>query len=223
MISVICPSIRPDRVEIVKKCLSKQTYKDFEFIVDSTTEKPEGYKWAFNRSMNNAIRKAKGELLVSIQDSVWFKPNALEKFWRHYQANKLACVSGVGDQYKDLDKDGKPTNKAWLDPRKRTDLGSFYECNPEDWELNFSSFPRNLIYAIGGFDEEMDRYYGADNVAVAYRMSQVGAKFYLDQTNESFSLQHDRRADWEENYWFKHNFWEWFKKRPVKLDYLTSR
>jgi hypothetical protein len=99
-------------------------------------------------------------------------------------------------------------------------MGSFYECNPSDWENNLSSLPRHLIYEIGGWDEEMDRYYAWDNVAVGLRLSQVGAKFFLDQTLESFSMQQTHNKDWIENGWNNHDFSNWLIKRPIKLDYL---
>lgn len=218
MISVITVSIRPERLEIVKKCLDRQIGVEFEWIVEDFVDTSK--TWSFNTATNKAIKKAQGELLVFVQDSIWFNPDALHKFWQHYKNNSKGCVSGVGDQYDKLDEYGKPIHKVWLDPRKRLDLGTFYECNPEDWEINFASLPKVLVEEIGGFDEEMDKYYGMDNVAVAYRLDQIGAKFYLDQTNESFSYQHPRKADWDKNHWLAHDFWNWVKKRPVKLDYL---
>jgi len=220
VLSVLTVSNRPDRLKIVEDCLNKQTFKDFEWVVDNTTNKPEGYVWALNRAMNNAIKKSKGDLLVLIQDSIWFSPDALEKFNFHFINNPQACVSGVGDQYDQLDENDKPRHKVWIDPRKRADMGSFYECLPDDWEANFASLPRHLIYAIGGWDEEMDQYYGFDNVAVALRLKEVGAKFFLDQTNESFSYVHNRPTDWNENNWGNHDFLTWLSKRPPKLDYL---
>lgn len=231
MLSVITASNRPDRLDITKKCLDKQLFKDFEWIVVSPEKtdygkwvvdppKAEGDVYALNKAMNAGIKASQGELLVRIDDSIWFPPDALHKFWQHYKANPMACVSGVGDQYDQLDENGKPTHKVWLDPRKNTTNGSFYEVNPEDWEANFGSVPRSLIYEIGGWDEDMDKYYAWDNVAVAYRLDQVGAKFYLDQTNESFSFQHGRSGNWDKDSWANHNFWEYLKERPVKLDYL---
>ena len=220
-LSVLTVSNRPDRLDIIKKCLDKQIFKDFEWLVEDFVDPKK--LWSFNEASNKGIKKCNGDLIVFIQDSIWFNPDTLAKFNFHFQNNPQACVSGVGDQYDQLDENGKPVHKVWLDPRKRADMGSFYECNPDDWEINFASVPKNLIYEIGGFDEEMDQHYGMDNVAFALRLKQIGAKFFLDQTNESFSLQHPRRADWDENYWSNFNFLEWLAKRPVKLDYLAQK
>lgn len=220
-ISVVTVSIRPGRLEMAKKCLRRQTEQDFEWIIDDTQDKRPGTVWAFNRATNNALRKATGDLIVFLQDSIWIAPDTLERFLGHYRANKLACVSGVGDQYDQLDEYGKPTHKVWSDPRKRSDQGTFYRCYPMDWEANLGSAPRELLYKIGGFDEEMDTWYGCDNVAVAYRMAQVGGEFYLDQNIESFSLHHERRPDWDEKHWLKHGFNDWAAKRPTIQPWLT--
>ena len=232
MVSVISASNRPERLDITQKCLARQHGVDYEWIVVCPVipkvsanwvkdpPKAEGDVYALNKAMNAGLKVAKGELIVRIDDSIWFPPDALEKFWFWYTQNNKVCVSGVGDQYDQLDDVGKPTHKVWLDPRKTDKYGTFYECNPEDWEGNFGSIPRDLIEEIGGWDEQMDRYYAWDNVAVAYRLQTIGAQFYLDQTNESFSFQHGRSDNWDKDSWANHNFWEWFKTRPVKLDYL---
>lgn len=219
MISVITVSVRPDRLDLVEKSLKKQTIDGFEWIVEDYADNSK--PWSFNKATNLAIKKAHGDLIIFIQDSIWFAPTALSKFEYHYQQNPLACISGVGDQYDQLDENGKPTHKVWEDPRKNSNNGTFYECYPNDWEINFASVPKKLLYDIGGFDETMDDHFGMDNVAVAHRLDQIGAKFYLDQTNESYTLRHGRRDDWDSNHWMNHNFNEFLANRPVKLDYLS--
>lgn len=232
MLSVITATNRPERLQITKDCLDTQTFQDFEWIVvcpEKTSfgkwvadpPKKEGDVYALNKAMNAGIKASQGDLLIRIDDSIWFSADALAKFYAHYQFNPQACVSGVGDQYDQLDENGKPCHKVWIDPRKRSDLGTFYETNPEDWEANYASFPRSLIYEIGGWDEDMDQYYSWDNVAVAYRLSQVGARFYLDQTNESFSFQHGRPKDWSDKDWIHHDFHNYVNQRGLKLDYLS--
>ena len=240
MISVLSCSIRPERLEITNECLGRQNFKDWEWVivtpdflsvdrlyghndnvrVAQDPPKAEGDVYSLNKAMNAGIKESQGELLIRIDDSIWFPPDALSKFWFHYKNNPMSCVSGVGDQYDQLDDNGKPSHQVWIDPRKRSDLGGFYEVKPEDWETNYASFPKVLIEEIGGWDEEMDKYYAWDNVAVAYRLDKIGAKFFLDQNNESFSYQHGRNQDWNEKSWGVHDFWQWYAQRPVKLDYL---
>jgi len=231
VLSVITCSNRPDKLKLAQDSLSKQTYKDFEWLVVSPVD-PKVGKWVkdppkgkndlycLNKAVNAGIKASTGDLLVLLQDSIWIQPDALEKFAFHFKTNPEAFVSGVGDQYDQLDDNGKPCHKVWLDPRKRSDMGSYYECLPQDWETNFCSLPRKAIYDVGGWDEEMDIYYAWDNVAVAIRLVQFGYKPYLDQTNESFTLKHGRSADWDENVWSNHDIAGFLKTRPIKLEYL---
>jgi hypothetical protein len=165
--------------------------------------------------MNLALKKAKGELIVSYQDNIWIPPQGLDKFWEAYKSTG-GCITGVGHIYEKL-VDGKPENQVWTDPRMRTDLGTFYECMPNDWELNWCCAPKKAFYDIGGFDETMDRLYGMDNVDVAQRMDKKGYKFYIDQTNECRGLYSERRPDWDKKHWLFNGF----NERPNKtIDYL---
>jgi len=206
--SVLTPTVRPEGLEQVGRSLSKQTFKDFEWLVISPLDisitdarlikdPPKGEEdyWSFNKAMNKAIQEADGELVVSVQDYTQFNPDGLEKFW-YYFSNGYArsLVSGVGDKY---DYDGQ---KIWADPRKRLDQGTFYECFPNDIEFNYCSIPRKAFYEVGGFDEYLDRYAGMDHISVQERLDAIGYKFYLDQTNESYSLYHDRLPEWDQHH-----------------------
>ena len=204
MISVITPTIRPQGLELVERALDRQTLDDFEWLVGSPSNPKRGiwvkddFKggvWSLNRIYNKLISKASGDLLVSWQDYTFANPEALEKFWYWYQENPRGVVTGVGGKYKN----DNFNRKVWKDPRERTDLGTFYECYPNDIEFNFCSIPRQAMYDIGGFDEKMDFLgFGMDGISVVHRLDELGYKFYIDQTNKSYSLIHDRPENWEE-------------------------
>lgn len=232
-VSVITPSVRPEGLNILAKCLKRQTYRDNEWLVCAPSalgdkihkdakfipEPPlnKGDVWGFNKAMNALIKEAKGELIVSIQDFIWFPPDALEKFVFHYK-DLGACVSGVGHIYSpEIDVMGKPYNRVWTDPRIREDHGSIYECFPQDVEFNFCAIPKQAFYDIGGMDETMDQKFGMDNVDAVFRMDKVGYKFYLDQTNECRGIKHGRPEGWDEKHWM-HTFND--RKTKTKLDFL---
>lgn len=220
-ISVITPSIRKEGLDIVRKALFRQTFTDYEWIIGSpfiskycdkyVRDDFEGGYFTLNRIYNKMIKESSGELIVSLQDYTHIKPDALEKFWYAYKDNQKAIVSGVGNKYKD----NTWMVKTWQDPRIRKDQGSFYECYPWDVEANFCAVPRKAIYDVGGFDEVMDfEGYGFDARGVFERIDMLGKyKFYLDQANESFSLEHDRPKGWDE-----HNMltqWSGWKKKNI--------
>jgi hypothetical protein len=217
-ISVVTPSIRPEGLKIVEKALKNQTFKDYEWLVNS--DKYEGGFWGLNRAYNDLFRKAKGELIVTLQDWIYVDPEGLQKFWDAYEAYPKAVVSGVGDQYETTDKWGKPQIKIWSDPRKRMDQGSFYECYPNDAEWNWCAIPKKLLYDVGGMDEELDFLgYGGDQLQVGERLDAIGVKFYLDQTNESYTIRHDRSSFGGQENWDKNHvlFNGKYEKRKIDL------
>ena len=59
--------------------------------------------------------------------------------------------------------------------------------------------PREALYSVGGFDESLDVGYGMDGYSVVDRLNIQGVwDFKIDQTIESFSLEHERPDNWEE-------------------------
>lgn len=212
-ITVITPTVRHEGLEMVSKSLKRQTHKDFEWIIITPNPdkvvgldaivlrdppKEEGDYWTFNKAMNKAVETAKGDLIVSVQDYTSFVPQGLEKFWYFYNNGyDRALVSGVGGKINEAGQ------RVWADPRKRTDQGTFYECFPNDVEFNYCSIPKKAFYEVGGMDEYLDKFAGMDHISLQERLDAVGYKFYLDQTNETSSLVHDRLPDWEDNLAFK--------------------
>jgi hypothetical protein len=240
-ISVWTPTIRPKGLKVVEKALRRQTFKDFEWLIISPIDledamtnaldmrilkdppKEKDDYWSFNKAHNKLIEESNGELIVSIQDFTSFDPNALEKFWFHYQNNPSALVSGVGHKYANDDF----ISVVWQDPRVRDDYGSFYECYFNDIEMNFCSIPKKAFYDVGGFDEYLDKFAGMDHISVQERLNEIKYKFYLDQTNHSYSLEHGRPDKWDENhamnggYVERRDFLRKIGKWPI-IDYLKE-
>lgn len=172
--------------------------------------KTEGAYTNLAHADNLGFANCEGELIVCLQDYIWINPEGLEKYWFHHKNHPEGIlVTGVGDQYsiptkeQMVDEKGKvtvfekpytqkPEVLFWKDPRKRTDLGTFYECTPPDWELNWASIPRKIIYEMGGMDEQYDfEGFAWDNVNIAQRADILGYKVYIDQTNECMGFNHD--------------------------------
>lgn len=213
MISVLTPSVRPEGLALVQKALRQQTHKDFEWIVGSPfdpgndtlrirgsqwirdTGPRSNEAWSLNRVYNDMIRASRGELVVSWQDFTYARPDTLERLWEHYMREPETLVTAVGNKYQD----STWAVVTWQDPRKRTDQGTFYSCFFNDIEANLCSIPRKALYAVGGFDEVLDAYFGMDAYSVFDRINIIGGfDFKIDQTIESYSLEHGRVDNWEE-------------------------
>lgn len=239
-ISVITPTIRKEGLAIVRKALQRQTFKDFTWFIGSkfNPDIPEavwviddyrdGY-WSLNRIYNKLVHttldfepdtsQQDPHILVTLQDYIWIEKDGLQKFYT-CQKEQGGLISGVGDQYAETDNRGKPQIVCWNDPRKTSNYGSFYECMWNDVEFNWASFPRSLFLAVGGMDEKLDFLgYGGDQYQLCERLNEYGAKFYLDQTNESFTLRHGREDFGDQDNWDKHHvlFNGEYKKRRSEL------
>lgn len=195
MISVITPTIRPEGLKLVEKALKRQTYQDYEWIVQEREgQLPEGLCWTLNRDYNRAIEKAKGELIISWQDWTYADPTALEKFWFHFTQEPKTLVTAVGNKYSDE----TFTVKTWQDPRENN-TGDFSYCGFMQIEFNLCAVPKQAFYNIGGFDESLDKYFGMDGYSLVDRLDLIGGyKFAIDQTIKSYSLEHGRPDKWEE-------------------------
>lgn len=168
-ISVITPTIRPEGLKIAREGLLKQTFKDFEWIVKiNTTGEVD-----FNKAMNEAIGQAKGELVVSLQDFISIPEDGLQKFWDAYQKEDTFYTAPVGDDWR----------------KERT------ECNWQEWEIDWGCVSKKALYEIGGFDEELDKYWGFDNVNVGLRADMAGYKFKCLKDNIAFGYEHERENE----------------------------
>lgn len=205
MISILTPTIRPEGLDIVKLGLDRQTIPYDEWLIGSPFEPKVGKwikdgfaggYWTFNREMNKLIKEAKGDFIVSIQDYTFFYPDALERFEYFYKQNPNTIISGVGDKYEQVYPDrGK---KVWTDPRRVAGNG---DCPFYAIEGNFCAFPKQAVLDVGGFDENLDFVgFGLDFYSLFDRIGMLNKyKFYLDTTNESFSLVHGRVNNWDKD------------------------
>ena len=220
MISVITPSCRPEMLDVIEKCLHRQTYTDFEWIVivpwdkfikvdrlvghgiaNILIEPPkrEGDFYRLCGAWNKGFAMAKGELIVNIQDGIWFQPDLLERFWGHYTASPKALVTAVGNQYSDIDNRGEPINLVWVDPRDRS---KFAEVQSSEMEMCVCSIPKQALIDCGGIDEEYDRGPAVGEKELCLRLSMLGYKLFIDPLIEYKAIKHPRlTSDWDDLYW----------------------
>ncbi len=232
-ISIVTITNRPGGADITWSSLRRQTYEKFEWIYCDTlyerrkvalseytkndirvvhckqSGKDDKARTWLAHAENQGVRRARGELIVFLQDYIHIEPDSLEKFWLQYKNNPKCFVSGVGNQYGKpgvedvVNKEGmitifkepfekKPEGEVWHDPRIREGM-NFYPCMPQDWEVNYAMCPTRMMYDVGGFDEELDNFgFAWDNVSVAYRAFSLGYEPYIDQSNQSYTIHHEK-------------------------------
>lgn len=214
VISVITPTVRPEMLEIIEKCLRRQDFTDYEWLISTPCgvsvplativkepPKREGDFYRLSGALNAAFQQAKGELIVVIMDGNWFPPDTLSRLWGHYQANPKGLVTAIGHQYDKQDEFGKPINIVWQDPRARLDQGTFYEVAPSELEFALCSIPKQAVLDCGGIDEDYDRGPAVGEKEMCWRLDKLGYKFYIDQTIEYRAIKHPRlTSDWDDMY-----------------------
>lgn len=177
-ISVITPTIRGDEgLFRPRRGLKRQTMRECEWLVErhDPNDPPN-----FNAAMNNAIRKARGELIVFLQDFIEPKSFGLKMFWKAYQEEpNVFWTAPVGQTM-----DDEMIDWDW---RKDCD-GS--DRNFMEWEIDWAAAPRDALIRIGGFDEELDKQWGFDNVNVGLRATMAGYRIKCLPKNRAVALDH---------------------------------
>lgn len=178
-ISVITTSIRPKGLEIVRESLISQTFRDFEWL----TEINWTGKHDLNTSYNRLIKRAQGELIVSLQDYIKIEPDALQKLWEAYQKDGDTFFTCPVGKVSNEDYSGEPKwdwrvfENAQMDWRM--------------WEIDFGACPKYALYDVGGFDEELDGLWSMDNVSVGMRAEMRGYKFKCLRDIKAIAYDHD--------------------------------
>jgi len=179
LISVVTPSIRPEGLKIVQECLAQQSFQDFEWLVELGIP---GKGHDLNAAYNRLLRRAKGELIVSYQDYIQIDPEGLRRFWDAYVAAPKFYTAPVG----------KVEN--WGDEAK-WDWRIYPEAHMDwlRWEIDWACAPLAALKEIGGFDEELDKFWSFDNVNVGLRASIAGYQFAHLPDNPAIALDHDKK------------------------------
>lgn len=217
-ISVITPSIRPAGLEITKQCLKDQTFSDFEWLVEIGV----GREHDLNKAFNNMLRRSSSELVVILQDFIKVPPDYLEKWWKAYQENPDTFFTAPVGKVDNLDYAGEIRWdwRAWKQSEKQ---GDYSEARWDCWEIDSGAAPLAALKLIGGFDEELDKYWSCDNVNVGCRAELAGYKFVNVFTNPAVAFDHDAHI--------KHPFREKFHptfnnermnefRRGLKINYV---
>ena len=253
-ISVLTVTNRPGGIDVTWASLKKQTFTDFEWILcdelyEWRKEEVKAYVndtrlihipsprvhedlWNLNKSHNAALRAARGDLIVSLQDYIWIRGDGLEKFWAlHTALGPRNLITGAGHKsehprlahdikgkitiFKEPFTD-KPSGISERDSRLEGEM-KLEETNASWWETNWAAAPRKVFYDLGGYEEQHDaEFYGCDNLTIALRAELLGYRFWLDKTNQCIGLPHSdffpRPADWEKRHGRHGAFAAWYTK-----------
>lgn len=197
-VSVLTPSIRPMGLEIVRTGLLTQGFTNFEWLTEIGLGKHD-----LNSAYNRMLRRAKGELVVSLQDYILIRPDFLQTWWDAYQDNPNAFMTAPVGKMDNLDYSG---NAVWDWRAYRNDeTKNIRPCEWNCWEIDNGAAPLKALKEIGGFDEALDGHWSADNVNVGKRAQLAGYEFKCLFNNPALAYDHDA-----------------FKSHPFRTDVDTT-
>lgn len=185
-ISVITPTIRTDGLKVVRESLLKQTFRDFEWLVDVNVTGSHD----LNASFNKMIKRSKGELIVFCEDYNKLPADALQKWWDAYQKYPRVLFTAPLGKVNNLAFEGKANWdwRAWTKGDKVTDF------MPSSWntcELDWAAIPKHILSEIGGFEEKLDQWWSCDNLAIGKLACLKGYTFMNYFGNPALVYDHD--------------------------------
>lgn len=173
MLTVITPTIRPELLHITEETLKNQTFRDFEWLV----EIGDGKEFQLPADYNKLLRRAKGDIIVSLQDCIRIAPDFLEKVSKldHSKAYTFPVI-----------KDGKnPDWRKYMNGR----------IQPHQWEIDLACAPMKLFKDVGGFDEAYCGGWSYDNVEIGLRADSLGWRFECNSELEGHAYDHDEHME----------------------------
>lgn len=194
-ITVITPSIRPYGLKMTFETLQKQTYKDFEWLPRLSIP---GERSDLCYQMNQALKEAKGEIIVFLQDYIEVPENALQFIADLYEHSEDAYTFP-------MIKNGEKDWRCYDQNNK--------EIEPKKWEIDFGCAKRKEIEMAGGFFERYDEGFGWENVDLAYVMWKNGCTFRVN--NEIVAHGEDHDSFIEHPYKRKPNADLWHTRKQV--------
>lgn len=180
--TVVIPTYnRDDRLLHSIECVLSNTYPNFELLVVDQTEKhPSRVKSAFERYARNdqfqhvelpisnlplarnvGLRRAKGDIVIYVDDDVELESNFVSAHVRRYRDNSVHAVAGQVRHPGSDSENNDPPPPGRIDGQGRIE-GGFWQTrhggHSVEWGLGCNmSFRKETLVHIGGFDE---RYTG---------------------------------------------------------------
>lgn len=158
-------------------------------------------KYGLSNANNTAMRNAKGDLLVWLQDFILMPEYGIEMLVDIHRKNPEALIAPT-DVYYSSKYEPLIGQDDWFDG-KLDIVGKFiwknirnkYEGireseNPYEFEMNYAAIPAKVVKKLNGWWEFLGDALGFDNVEIAYRAILSGSKIIVDDTNVAICIDH---------------------------------
>lgn len=159
--------------------LMNQTFKDFEWLyeIHNPQDPPD-----LNACLNRLIKRSKGDIIIFLQDYILPSPRGIQQFLEAIEFEEAFYTAPVGKIQAD-----ETIEYDWRRHRKTDETLNFME-----WEIDWAAAPRYALEKVGGFDEELDKYWGFDNVNIGSRVEAAGFKIKCLPENTAIAVDHNK-------------------------------
>ena len=210
-VSVLSPTIRGlQALRPIEQSLRDQSLQSFEWLL----EIGDGRTHTLNRDFNAMLRRARGELVVIVEDWCWFPPDGLQKFYGAYKSSSgyfFTAPVPKAQSYNDLGKRIRYSGSVveeWRSAR-----GGMIDWR--HFEIDWAAAPLQALKELGGFDTYQDQKWANDNSNLAYRAMKAGWLFWNLKDNPAMGLNHN--AIWAHPFRDRHDP-EWSEARLREFD-----
>jgi hypothetical protein len=206
LISVITPAVRLEELELNRQSLATQDFKDFKWYVCSPFPyqyadvwikdpplNPEDYMGE-NKAYNQLFKYAQGELVVTLNDSIWLKSNGLSKFWEYYRTDVRSCFCFMGNHYREV-KYGQGIDITYQDVRPLQYQHSVSGSTLVNFDACCSSIPMSAVRKIGFIDPVWDQFCCWGIRSFMHDVRQAGYTLNISSESTYLGQKHTKEYD----------------------------
>jgi len=180
----------------------KQTFKSFEILI--LTDNQEDYSFKKSKIIstgkvspaikrNRGVKKAKGEIIVFIDDDAFPEEAWLEKAAKEFENENVIAIGGPSLPTKNSSFFQKVSNKVYELSSKKTGMrygkGKEKRQKIDDWPTCNFFVRKKEFEKTKGFDE---RYWGGEDTQLCYDLLKTGGKMFFNP--EIFIYHHPRKS-----------------------------
>jgi GT2 family glycosyltransferase len=224
-VTIYTPTLRDGWWNVMSSNLAAQTYKNFEWIIidgqeESRSKIADKYAreyaldiryfhqgktkrtYGLANANNMAIKAAKGELFVFLQDFVLITPTAIEELVNVSKKHPRDFIAPCDVYFAPKIQPDILNKEDWFNGNLDV-IGEFMRKNIRiknlgvrkadqltDFEQNFGAVPTQTLRSLNGYWEFYDEALGWDDTEIIYRAEKMGIGLWIDDTNQAVCIDH---------------------------------
>ena len=238
-VSIIIPSLnRPKNLINTLKCVLRQNYKNYETIVIDQSDKIESELRKFIKknnirffhileknvanARNEGLKRAKGEIVLFLDDDVIFGPDLIVKHLQNYNDPKIGGIMGnlTNLQRGRFQIRKEPSQHVirrigyirWFDSRPIGNWSGGFKTEIQYMAGSNVSYRKKALEEVNGFDASFGKGFAfMEDCELAIRIRKIGYKLIFEPKAKMEHLQVNSGGTRQKNlldfrYWYCYNY-----------------